>query len=357
MKKPAKARKGTKRTAAKPRARRAARSPRPIVIDIHAHVTVPEVIAFARGHVVATHTPYDPRMTKEMIEEAERWIADNRRRMSDISLRIADMDRTGVDIQVLSSSTVVQNTNWADAETGLKMDRLCNDRLAELVAAHPDRFVALGGVPLQSPAHAIVELERCMKQLRFKGIQISSTAGDVELGAASLRPFWARVQELGAVVYLHPAGNLDKRFVPHQFWNSIGQPFEETMAMAALIHDGVMDEFPDLKICIAHGGGYLPYYVGRLDRNYKEKPQTRVQMTRTPSEYLRLFHYDTCVYNVDILEYLVHKVGAGRIVIGSDYPVGEEFPIKFVRQSRKISAEDKEKIVWKNAAKMFGLAA
>ncbi len=127
------------------------------------------------------------------------------------------------------------------------------------------------------------------------------------------------------------------------------------MAMSYLFYEGVMDRFPKIKILIAHGGGYLPYYVGRQDRNYLEKASTRVNMSKSPSAYLRQFYYDSCVYDLDVFEFLVKKVGAGRILMGSDYPVGEDDPIGFVRNSRVISAADKEKILWKNAARLLGI--
>jgi aminocarboxymuconate-semialdehyde decarboxylase len=171
-----------------------------------------------------------------------------------------------------------------------------------------------------------------------------------------LRPFWAKAEELGSVIYLHPAGITDKRYEKHQLWNSIGQPLEEAMGMASLFYEGVLDAFPKLKICIGHGGGYLPFYAGRVDRNYLEKPATRLNMTKSPSQYMKMFSYDSCVYNVDMLEYLVKKVGAGRVVMGSDYPVGEKDPVGFVRKSRSISTTDKEKILWKNAARILRLS-
>jgi aminocarboxymuconate-semialdehyde decarboxylase len=162
---------------------------------------------------------------------------------------------------------------------------------------------------------------------------------------------------LGALVYLHPSGSTDRRQAPWQIWNSIGQPFEEAMAMASLMYEGVLDAFPRLKICVAHGGGYLPYYIGRLDRNYLEKPFTKVNMTRSPSEYLNCFYYDSCVYNVDILEHLVTKVDVDRVILGSDFPVGEDEPVEFVNKSTKLSDTEKEMIIWKNAAALFRVPA
>ena len=129
------------------------------------------------------------------------------------------------------------------------------------------------------------------------------------------------------------------------------------MAMATLWYEGVLDEFPNLKICVAHGGGYLPYYAGRVDRNYMDKPYTRVHMTKSPSAYMREnFYYDTSVYNLDLLETLAQKVGASRLIMGSDYPSGEDDPVGFVMQARGISAQDKAAILGTNAAKFLGIS-
>ena len=328
---------------------------RRFAIDFHAHLIVPEVVAFARDHVVKTGLPKNQKLSKKAIRETQKWNEAVRRRMGDFKLRLKDMDRMGVDIQVLTPSLVHQCTYWADPATSLKMEKLSNERVADIVATAPDRFVGFGGVPLQSPELAVQELERCVKELGLKGVQISSQAAGMELGDERLRPFWAKAEKLGAAIYVHPAGILDKRFEKHQLWNSVGQPLEEAMAMASLFYEGVLDEFPKLKICIAHGGGYLPFYAGRVDRNYFEKPATRLNMTKPPSRYMKMFSYDSCLYNGDMLTYLIQKVGAGRLVMGSDYPVGESDPVGFIRRPRSISAADKDKILWKNAARLLEL--
>ena len=324
-------------------------------LDIHAHMNLPDVMQWAKGHGVTHVEPPAERITEEMRKETIAWNTKNATAMRDMSVRLAIMDRTGVDVQALSVSNVMSPTCWAPADEALKMQRRLNDRIAEMIAEHPDRFCGLGEIPLHSPALAIKEMQRCMNEPGFIGVQVSSSAGDMELGDKSLWPFWEKAEELGALVYLHPSGNTDPRLGPWQIWNSIGQPFEEAMAMASLMYEGVLDAFPRLKICVAHGGGYLPYYVGRLDRNYLEKPYSRINMTRTPSEYLNFFYYDSCVYNTDILEHLVEKVGADRVILGSDFPVGEEEPVEFVNKCSRLSAEDKDKIIWKNAATLFHL--
>jgi aminocarboxymuconate-semialdehyde decarboxylase len=231
---------------------------------------------------------------------------------------------------------------------------MLNDRMAAVVAANPKRLIGLGGVPLAAPALAVAELTRCMRDLGLAGVGISTTARDMELGDAALRPFWEKAEELGAVVYIHPAGNTGARFEKWYLWNSIGQAFEEAMAIASLMYEGILDAFPRLKICISHGGGYMPYYMGRIARNYLEKPATRVNMKKSPAEYLRTLYYDSCVYETEVLDALVRRVGADRVVLGSDYPVGEPKPIEFV-DACALLAEDKEKIIGANAARLFGV--
>jgi aminocarboxymuconate-semialdehyde decarboxylase len=195
-----------------------------------------------------------------------------------------------------------------------------------------------------------------MNDLKLSGVTISTRVRDIEIGDTSLRPFWAKAEELGAVVFIHPAGNPDARFKKHFLWNSVGQNFEEAMAIASLMYEGILDAYPKLKICVSHGGGYMPFYMGRIARNYLEKPSTRVNMTKAPDEYLRMLYYDTCVYDPVALQALVAGVGADRIMLGSDYPVGEMKPVEFVDAAPGLSSSDKDRIIGGNAAKLFGIA-
>jgi len=344
-----------KKKRASPRRSRARR--RPFVIDFHAHVVAPEVVAFSKGHVVDTGVPDSAGVSESLKEDWKKWRQTVDLKMGDPKVRLQDMDKMGVDVQVLTPSLVHQYTYWADPETSLGMEQRANNRIAEMVAVAPDRFVGLGGVPLQHPDLAIGEMRRCLGELKLRGIEVSSHAESMELGDPKLRAFWAEAEKLGAAIYLHPAGVVQPRYGKFQLWNSVGQPLEEALAMCSLFYEGVLDAFPKLKICVAHGGGYLPFYAGRVDRNYFGKGFTRVNMTKSPSEYMRRhFWYDSCVYNADMLEFLVKKVGASRIVLGSDYPVGEPDPIGFVRRVRGLSAADKEDILGRTAAKLLGLS-
>src|SRR5271165_22896 len=331
-----------------PRARRR-------TIDFHAHVVVPEVYELAAEHNVFSELPMDPGVTDEMRDNIKARAGRVLGRMSDISERIARMDAMGIDVQVLSASLVHQGLEWADAQLSLRLARTTNDWIASAVATNPQRLIGLGTLPLHMPALAVTELERCMRELALKGVAISTTAAGMELGDPALRAFWAAAQTTNAVVYIHPGGNRDRRFKRFHLWNSVGQAFEEAMAISSLMYDGVLENFPKLKICVSHGGGYMPCYMGRIDRNYAEKANTRINMKKPPIDYLRMLYFDSCVYEPAVLAHLVDKVGADRVVLGSDYPVGETKPVEFVTGTERFSNAQKEQILGTNAGALLGL--
>jgi aminocarboxymuconate-semialdehyde decarboxylase len=324
-------------------------------IDFHAHLMLPELYRITGPHSMFVKSNTDPNMSeaaKKVVRERDAFIES---RMSDTTERVARMDAMGVDIQVLSSSLVQQCTYWAEPQESLRMERMFNERMAEVVVAgNPQRYIGLGGVPLHAPGLAVAELTRCMTELGLAGVGISTSARDMELGDRRLRPFWEAAEAHDAVVYIHPAGNPDRRFEKWYLWNSIGQAFEEAMAIASLFYEGILDAYPKLKICISHGGGYMPYYMGRIARNYLDKPATRANMSKSPSEYLRMLYFDSCVYETEVLEALVKRVGADRVLLGSDYPVGEPKPIEFV-ESCALSQQEKADIIGGNAARLFGV--
>jgi aminocarboxymuconate-semialdehyde decarboxylase len=310
-------------------------------IDFHAHLIDPAVYRETQAFSIFAQTTDAARAASVIA------------RMADVDERIAAMDSMGVGTQVLSSSLVHQCSYDAEPETALRLDAAMNDTIARAVAAHPDRFRGLGSLPLQAPDLAVRELTRCMKELELSGVTMSTRVQDREIGDAALRPFWGTAEELGAVVFIHPAGNHDPRFRKWQLWNSIGQSFEEAMAIASLFYEGILDDYPRLKIVVSHGGGYMPFYLGRIARNYVEKPATRVNMSQAPIAYLRMLHYDTCVYDPDALADLVRIVGAERIVMGSDYPVGDMTPAQFVRDCAALDAAGQELVLWGNAMRLL----
>src|SRR5436190_1277632 len=324
------------------------------VVDFHAHVIVPEIYALAAEHNIFAELPSDPGVTDEMQAKIKERAGLVLHHMSDVTERLDRMDAMGVDVQVLSASLVHQGLEWADAQQSLRLARATNNWIGKAVGSHPTRLIGLGTLPLHIPGLAVGELERCLRELGLAGVAISTTAGGLELGDAALRPFWAKAEELAALVYVHPGGNRDRRFKRYNLWNSVGQAFEEAMAISSLMYDGVLETFPKLKICISHGGGYMPYYMGRIDPNYAEKANTRINMRKPPIDYLRMLYFDSCVYEGAVLQHLVDKVGAERVVLGSDYPVGESKPVDFITQMATLSGRQKEQILRTNAAVLIG---
>ncbi|MDB5650926.1 MAG: Aminocarboxymuconate-semialdehyde decarboxylase [Hyphomicrobiales bacterium] len=321
-------------------------------IDVHAHVLMPDIYAQTHAPSLFTLPMEGADISHAALEQGRQLAESVCRAMADMSERVALMDEMGVGVQVLSASLVHQSSLFAPTRESLALEQKSNDEMARMVARDPCRFMGLGGVPLHAPDLAAQELRRCMGELGLRGVGISTQAGEMEIGDARLRPFWEAAEETGALVYIHPAGNHDARFRKHFLWNSIGQSFEEAMAIASLMYEGVLEDFPNLCICMSHGGGYMPYYMGRIERNYLEKPSTRVHMKRSPSEYLKMLWYDSCVYDVDALRVLVGKVGIDRVVLGTDYPVGDRKPHDFIA-SCGFDATDTQLILRKNAEQLL----
>lgn len=320
------------------------------VIDFHAHMLEPEVFKASTNKTVFTGFGATPAAAPR--PGAQTLMA----RMFDPAAEIEDMDTRGIDLAVVSASTVLQGTSWADPATDLALCRRCNDQAAAWVALHPTRFVGSAVLPLQDPALAMGELARCVDELGLTVANVSSSYRGVYIGDPLYHPFWAAVAERAITVWIHPEGVADPWFQRYALWNSAGQSIEETRAMTSLIYEGVMHRHPDLKVVMAHGGGYFPHYMGRMDRNTANRPDTvRNTGGRTPSDFLRSFHYDTCVYDPQVLRVLLERVGADRLVMGSDYPVGEKDPVGWLRAAG-VGGDDLAAIAGGNAARLLGIA-
>ena len=322
---------------------------RPLTIDFHAHIAVPEVLDFAYQHSQFAKAVAKRRGRKAAPVPRQRLI-----RMMDPKLRIKDMDAMGIDIQVLSPSILQQCTYWAEPRKSLRVERIGNDRVAEAVAENPDRLVGLGALPLQSVPLAVKELERAVTRLGLKGVIISSNVRGLDIGDKKLWPFWKKAEQLGAAILIHPAGSVDERMKKHLLLITLGQPLEEAFAQSSLVYEGVMDRFPKLKIVISHGGGYLPYYTGRHDNAYRQGA-AGARLKGNFSHYLKKFYYETVLFNPDMLEFLATKVNTSHIMMGSDYPFGEWKPVEFVRRAKKISRAAQDGILGRNAAKILGI--
>ena len=239
--------------------------PKSLTIDIHSHVAVPEAAAFVAPHLDLSTIPlahFASPETKALNRKQDR---DRVSRMTTYDERLADLDAMGLDMQLVMPPPP-QCYYTVPLDIAVKAARMVNDGVAAYVAGKPDRFVALGTVPMPDGAEAAKELERCMRQLKFKGVQILTNIAGKELSDPAFAPFWKKAQELNALVLIHPNGFTEAtRLSRFYFNNVIGNPFDTTIALHYLIFDGVLERHPNLKILAVHGGGFLPAYAGRID--------------------------------------------------------------------------------------------
>jgi len=295
--------------------------PRPVVVngkrmltvDIHAHTEVADVWPLIEGHeALDGENPYGPNPLTGA---------------TDVDVRLASMDATGIDVQALSIS-VGQYFHWADEDLAAKIVRVQNEKLAEVSAAHPERFVPIGAVALQHPDLAAAQLEYAMKELGHRGVMLTCSIDGMELADPKSSPFWARAEELGAVVFLHPRGfseGASRLQGRGRLQNIIGNPLETTVALSHLIFEGTLDRYPGLKLVAAHGGGFLPSYIGRSDHCHTSDDRgCRGEEQKKPSDYLKQIYFDSLVYRTQNLQQLIDEAGVSQIVLGTDYPYGME---------------------------------
>lgn len=326
------------------------------VIDIHCHREcgpAAELMKAEAQRVGRAPLVYGSAATRDV---NRRQLETLRPKMDVLEVRLADMDRMGVDIQAVAPA-VYQYYYWAEPEVGAKVSRILNDELAEATSRHPDRFSPLGTVPLQDADAAVAELRYCLQELGMRGLEIDSHIEGEEISTARLDPFWAEVERLGAVIVVHTSGhNHVDRLQDHNFLNIIGHAFEATLATAHLIFDGVMERYPGLKVVVVHGGGYLPAYAGRIDHAWRARDDVRGELPRPPGDYLKRFFFDTMVFEPDQLEFLIDKYGADHVLLGTDYPydMGDEDPLALIGQVPGLTQGQIDLVAGGNAARLLG---
>jgi aminocarboxymuconate-semialdehyde decarboxylase len=235
------------------------------------------------------------------------------------AVRIADMDAMGVDLQVVSPSPN-QYYYWADEPLAREIVLLQNEHMSRLCAQHPGRLLGLGSVALQHPELAAEQLHDAVERLGLKGVEISTSVGGRELADPALEPFWAAASRLGCVVFIHPLGtSAFERLNQYYLTNVIGQPLETTIALSHLIFSGLLDRHPSLRLLAAHGGGYLPFYLGRAEHAWRVRPESR-GMQQSPREYLKRIWFDTVIYEPQAVRQLIDAAGVSQVVAGTDYP-------------------------------------
>ena len=273
-----------------------------------------------------------------------------------LDLHVKFFAEQGIDTAVFGPLMDVAGYSLPPAQ-GVAWSRLQNEALAVALAEIPGSHRGLATVPLQDPAAAADELRVAVRDLGLRGAMVDPNALGRPLGDVAFDPFWKAAADLDAPVVLHPfLLEAVERFGRHYLHNLVGYPLETTLAAASLILGGTLDRFPELAVVLVHGGGFLPYHIGRFDRAHRTRPEARVDDAGLPSHYLRCFLYDTLVQRPDALRYLVQLVGHDRVMLGSDHPfwLGDPDPLRVVREAGLDGATEAA-ILGENAARIFHL--
>jgi aminocarboxymuconate-semialdehyde decarboxylase len=276
--------------------------------------------------------------------------------------RIRAMDEQGIDMEALSI-----NPYWykAERDVATQLIKLQNEKLAEACAANPDRFVAFATVALQYPDLAVQQLEEGVKKYGLRGAGIGGSVNGEELADPKFHPFWAKAEQLGVLVFIHPQASGVAAEIPNRLKgnggleNVIGNPLETTIALSHLIFEGTLDQFPSLKICAAHGGGYLASYTGRSDAGCVRFPaRCSKALKKKPTEYLRQLYFDSLVFTPEALRHLVAETGSGQIVIGTDFPYPwTTTAVDHILGTPGLSDAERTAMLGGTAAKLLGIKA
>src|SRR5499425_2254216 len=316
-------------------------------VDVHAHCAVPEALALMNLKLGG------PQLRPDLDVKAQ------------LSTRLTSMDEQGIDVEALSI-----NPNWykvTDRDLAKQIITIQNEKLAEACAAHPDRFVAFATVALQFPDLAAEQLEEGIKKYGLRGANIGGSVAGDEISDPRFHPFWAKAEELGSTIFIHPQGDtapvqLGQRFKGNGYLgNVIGNPLETTIALSHLIFEGTLDRYPRLKIIAAHAGGFLPSYIGRWDFGCPTRPDlcpggTHGPIKKAPSEYLKQLYYDTIVFRPEGVRHLVAEVGIGQLVVGTDYPYPwTTTAVDLILGTPGLSDTDKAAILTGTAAQLLGV--
>ena len=328
-------------------------------IDIHAHLTPQRMFhavdAQGSWHGIMLEKDTDgqdvlisgPQRSK--LPPKARWTTDQ---------RLGDMDAQGVDVQVISLFAGLYNYHL-DTEVAVATSKEANDEIAEMVKASPKRFSGVANLPMQDIKTATSELERAVTKLGLKGAVLDDKVNGRNFDEPEYLSFFKAAEQMGALLFFHQGGAtvVDARTNRYHLPNSIGNLTDRTLTFGALVFGGIMDSCPDLKVCFAHGGGYVCYGIGRMDRAWQVRPEARLHVQQPPSAYVRRFYYDCLVHSEAALRFLIDTVGADRVVMGSDWPydMGIDWPVSWVMGMNSLTDDEKEMILWKNLEHLLGI--
>ncbi|MDG4666143.1 amidohydrolase family protein [Mycobacterium sp. 236(2023)] len=338
----------------------ASRAPKPstLCVDAHTHLSVKPAAALAKPFFKPEFEPRSLFSSDETMRYNTEYRASelNTAQFEDAEQRLSDMDAQGVDVQVLSVPPT-EYFYWLPPDDARRANRIQHERFAEVVAKWPDRFAAVANVPMEHPELAVEVLREAHRDFGFRGVEISADVLGKDLDDRRYDPVWEAVVELGMTVILHPQGfTHGQRFSDYYLVNVMCMPLASTVAVTKMILGGVWNRHPDLRLLVVHGGGYLPFYVARTDHAWRVRPELRHHLAVPPSEVLRRIYVDTNVFDTGMVEHLVATLGAGHVLMGTDYPfdMGTVDPVGFLADVA-LSEDDRALILGGNASRLFGI--
>ena len=326
-----------------------------IKIDIHNHV-IPQAYIEA-----ATNTPELVGAHVEGEGAARRLVHRNGPNFPifaefyDVAAKLAAMDGAGIDVAVISPSPTIFGY-WTPEADAVRIARLVNDDIAKMAATRPDRLLPLALMPLHHPDAAVAELERVMQGELFVGVEIGTTVAGDQIADPKFRSFLKRAAELKALIFAHPL-YLDANcgFGAYYLVNLIGNPLDTTMMVAHLMFSGTLDELPELQVCLAHGGGFVPYQIGRFVHGHRVRPETRATCPSNPRELLRRFFFDVLLHDPKAIRYLIDQVGPDRLMLGTDAPfdMGEAAPVASLDAVPRIDSAERHALCCGTALRLL----
>ena len=326
--------------------------------DVHAHIVPVELMDLLRkdGPRFGLEV-FQTTEGKEKIRIAGRLeIGPFPGSLFDLDARFEAMDRGGVGIQVVGHRTEF-SAYALDGDKGAAYARVFNRILADEVSKHPDRLLALGTVPLQDPRRAAEELVFAVQELGMVGVEIASNIDGTPLDQAGLDPFWEAANALRCFVLLHPNDPLRGVDLSRYFMdNMVGRPAESTVAIAYVLFSGVLERFPDLVVSMVHGGGYMPYQLGRWEKAYKVVPHIAGRnIAKSPTEYVKRLYFDSLVHIPQALSFLLELVGPSQVLVGTDYPyeMAERSPVAFIDSVPGLGVDDRHAILEGNMRRII----
>lgn len=330
------------------------------IIDIHTHIMPPQMPNFKSrfGYGGFIHLEYESPCCANMMRDDGKFFRKVHRNCWEPAERLRECDEHGVHVQVLSTIPVLFSY-WAKPQDGLVVSQFLNDHLAGVVAENPRRFVGLGTIPLQAPDLAIREMERCVKELGFPGVEIGSHVNDWNLNAPELFPVFEAAASLGAAVFVHPWEMMGSDKMP-QYWLPwlVGMPAETSRAICSMIFGGVLERLPTLRLAFAHGGGSFPLTIGRIEHGFNVRPDLcAVDNPINPRAYLDRIYVDSLVHDAEALRFLIKVMGEERIMLGSDYPfpLGEAVPGTLIKEMPDLNPKLRASLLWDNAMRWLNL--